>query len=69
MRGPRQSSMEHPLSLKRPHVYRQCFLAFVVWEQLHTSKAATVFFAAPWFQPPSEADTISINWPSPLGFD
>lgn len=61
--------LEHPLSLKRPHVYRQCFLAFVIWEQLHTSKATTVFFSAPCFHSPSEADTISLNWPSPLGFD
>ena len=29
----------------------------------------TVFLSVPLFQPPSEADTISINWPSPLGFD
>lgn len=28
-----------------------------------------MFFSAPWFHSPSEADTISINWPSPLGFD
>lgn len=45
------------------------FLAFVILGQLHTSKASTVFLSAPLFQPPSEADTISINWPSPLGFD
>lgn len=57
------------LLLKSPHVYTQCFLAFVIFRQLHTSKASTMFFSAPWFQPPSEADTISINWPSPLGFD
>lgn len=45
------------------------FLAFVILGQLHTSKASTVFLSVPLFQPPSEADTISINWPSPLGFD
>lgn len=64
-----QASQEHPLPFKSPHVYRQCFLAFVIFRQLHTSKASSVFFSAPWFQPPSKADTISINWPSPLGFD
>lgn len=68
--GLTQASGEHPLPLKSPHVYKQCFLAFVVFlRQLHTSKVSTVFFSVPWFQPPSEADTISINWPSPLGFD
>lgn len=63
------ASLKHPNPLKRPLVYRQCFLAFVLWGQLLTPKVIAVFFSAPWFPQPSEADTISINWPSPLGFD
>lgn len=64
-----QASPEHPLPLESPHVCRRYFLAFVIFRQLRTSKASTVCSGAPWLQPPSEADTISINWPSPLGFD
>lgn len=67
-----QASPEHPLPLKRPRVYRQCF-CFSFWHLSFwgnfTHQRRAVFLSAPFFQPPSEADTISVNWPSPLGFD
>ena len=77
------ASREHPLPWKAPMCTGSggFFVGFFVlvwfgffWHlsfggNFNTSKANPVFLSAPWFQQPSEADTISINWPSPLGFD